>query len=386
MIVIDNKHNCCGCGACVQACPQSCISMQIDEEGFYYPKTDSQKCTGCGLCEKVCPVMQPLYKITPENSYVSYSSVEKTRKNGSSGGMFQTIAEYVINQGGIVFGARFDNEWNVIHDYTDHIEGLKVFCGSKYLQSRIGDCYRQAKSFLDNGKTVLFSGTPCQIHGLKRYLKKEYTNLLTIDFICHGVPSPKVWQSYINYNTCKKGLEKKHISDIYFRDKATGWKQYSLTIRQQLGAIASTPFRYDSYMQLFLKDYILRPSCYNCKFKNGANLSDITLGDFWGVSDIHPEWDDDKGLSILLANSSKGTETVSKLDSIVIHPLSLKDCVHKNPSYKCGAKEPINRNAFWNSFNRKGYYGAMSFLKRIQPSAFSRIKQRVKSYFHSLTH
>lgn len=386
MIVIDNKHNCCGCGACVQICPQSCISMQRDEEGFYYPKTDSLKCSDCGLCEKVCPMMQHLDKNTPEQTYITYSSVEETRKTGSSGGMFQTMAEYVINQGGIVFGARFDKSWNVVHDYTDTLEGLKVFCGSKYVQSHIGESYRQTKTFLENGKTVLFSGTPCQIHGLKCYLRKQYTNLLTIDFICHGVPSPKVWQAYVDYTARKNCLDITQIESICFRNKCSGWKNYSVTLRDKKGVTLQKTFKSDTYMQLFLKDYILRPSCYGCRFKDSTNNSDITLGDFWGVSDIHPEWDDDKGLSVLLVNTSKGAQIVSLLDSVIRHPLSLQECIHKNTSYSVGAQEPAKRPLFWNSFNSKGYDGAVSFLKSIRPSAFSRMKYRIKTLFKSLLH
>lgn len=386
MIVVNDKHNCCGCGACSQTCPLSCVTMKTDKEGFCYPETDTDICTSCGLCETVCPMTGTVDKKKPENTFISYSSDETLRKNGSSGGMFQTIAQKVISLGGIVFGARFDDNWNVVHDYADNKEGITAFCGSKYLQSRIGNSFKQAELFLDKGKTVLFSGTPCQIHGLKKYLKKDYPNLITVDFVCHGVPSPSVWQSYIDFTARRKSIDRKNISSINFRDKCSGWKRYSVTIKDDNNVSESTPFNQNSYMQLFLRDYILRPSCYNCSFKNGANISDVTLGDFWGVNDIHPEWDDDKGLSVCLANSTKGAEILSRLDSTVVNPLPLQDCLHKNPSYYHSAQEPLDRPSFWNSFEENGYNGALAFLKSIKPSAFSTVKFRIKSFFRSLTH
>lgn len=388
MVVITDKHDCCGCGACVQACPHSCISMHADKEGFLYPESDPGKCVNCNLCEKVCPVdyADAVEIHTPQRTFVSCSTNDDIRKNGSSGGMFQTIAEYVIGLGGVVFGARFDKQWNVIHDYTDNICGIQDFCGSKYIQSKIGECFKQARSFLDEGRTVLFSGTPCQIHGLKKYLRKEYDNLLTIDFVCHGVPSPAVWHSYLNYTANRNGISTEHISGISFRDKRTGWKKYSLTIRKQDGIVESLPFMKNSYMNLFLKDLILRPSCYTCKFKNGTNVSDITLGDFWGVSDICPEQDDDRGLSIVLINSFKGNEIISKLESIKIQSLDFQQCIHKNPSYIGAAKELPDRIPFWHIFEHKGYEGALSFLRSIQPSGFSQLKYKIKIFLRSLLH
>lgn len=386
MTVIDDKHNCCGCSSCVQACPQSCISLQADQEGFLYPATDTARCISCNICEKVCPMTGHVVNRLPEQSYVTYSTKDSVRNCGSSGGMFQTIAEYVVRTGGIVFGARFDEQWNVVHDCSDNIEGIKAFCGSKYMQSRIGQCFRQAKAFLEEGREVLFTGTPCQIHGLKKYLRKEYDNLLTIDFVCHGVPSPAVWQSYLEYTAANSNVAKEQVSSVSFRDKRTGWKQYSLTIGNNGRIISSKTFRKDSYMQLFLHDLTLRPSCYSCRFKNGTNVSDITLGDFWGVTDICPEIDDDCGLSITLANSSKGCRIISELDSAIVRPMTFQECIHKNPSFVRPAQESPDRDSFWNCFRQKGYAGAASFLKSIQPSRFSRLKYGIKIFVRKLLH
>lgn len=210
MINIIEKKDCCGCSACVQRCPQQCISLEEDEEGFLYPIINEAACIDCGLCEKVCPVLHSGDAHKPLKVFAAKNNNEKIRVESSSGGVFTVLAELVIDEGGVVFGAKFGEHWDVIHDYTETKEGLAAFRGSKYVQSRIGDCFNKAKSFLVQGRKVLFSGTPCQISGLKRFLGKEYDSLLTVDFICHGVPSPKVWRMYLN-ETIARECEKNTV-------------------------------------------------------------------------------------------------------------------------------------------------------------------------------
>ena len=198
MIEIKEKSSCCGCEACVQCCPKQCLTMHEDCEGFLYPQVDESSCIDCGLCEKVCPVIHQNASQEPLSSYIAINPNEEIRLKSSSGGIFTLLAEKIIAEGGVVFGARFDENWDVVHAWTDTIEGLAPLCGSKYVQSRIGNTYNEAKDFLKQGRKVLFSGTPCQIAGLKKFLRKEYANLLTVDFICHGVPSPGVWRRYLS--------------------------------------------------------------------------------------------------------------------------------------------------------------------------------------------
>lgn len=246
MINIIDKKNCCGCNACVQHCPKSCITMQEDEEGFLYPIVDQEVCIDCGLCEKVCPVLNQGEERKPLQVYAANNTNEEIRMQSSSGGVFTLLAETIIQEGGVVFGARFNDDWEVIHDYTETQEGLATFRGSKYVQSRIGDSYCQAEQFLKKGRKVLFSGTPCQIAGLNLFLRKEYNNLLTVDFICHGVPSPGVWKSYLEELIALQGNRKnsvlshskpiilnsiRDISRIEFRNKRLGWKKYSFALR-----------------------------------------------------------------------------------------------------------------------------------------------------------
>lgn len=244
MIEIKDKSQCCGCNACVQRCPKQCIAMCEDEEGFLYPEVDEAICIDCGLCENVCPVINQADARIPLQVYAAKNTDEKIRMHSSSGGVFSILAEQTIKQGGVVFGARFDENWEVKHDYTETIDGVSVFRGSKYVQSKTGDTFKQAEQFLKQNRKVLFSGTPCQIVALKRYLKKEYENLLLVDFICHGVPSPGVWRKYLKQVialTCDKNTVSSHlklllsernalVEGISFRDKRLGWQKYSFSL------------------------------------------------------------------------------------------------------------------------------------------------------------
>ena len=196
-IKLAEKHICTGCAACYSVCPVQCISMKEDAEGFLFPIIDEEKCTKCSLCEKTCLSIMQGKERKPLNVYAAKNPNEEIRKESSSGGIFTLLAEHVINKGGVVFGARFNEDWEVIHDYTETVKGLAAFRGSKYVQSRIGDMYKTAKDFLEKDRNVLFSGTPCQIAGLKAFLRKDYDNLLTVDLVCHGVPSPLVWKRYL---------------------------------------------------------------------------------------------------------------------------------------------------------------------------------------------
>ena len=210
MIQIVDKQNCCGCGACAQRCPQQCISMRIDQEGFLYPHVDESFCVNCGLCESVCPFLKPEAERTPLEVFAAINRDEGVRQHSSSGGVFSLLASSVISAGGVVFGVRFDEQWNVVFDYAEDKDKIGLFRGSKYVQANVGDAYKKCECFLKEGRKVLFSGTPCQIAGLKKYLQKEYTNLVACDLICHGVPSPKVWEKYL-FSVRKRKMKKNAI-------------------------------------------------------------------------------------------------------------------------------------------------------------------------------
>lgn len=235
-----------------------CITMQEDKEGFLYPVIDNNLCATCGLCEKVCPIINQAEEQIPLRTLVAKNKNEEIRKASSSGGIFTLYAEKTIKKGGIVYGAIFNEKWEVRHSSVETIEGLDRLRGSKYVQSKIGNCYQEAEKRLKEGREVLFTGTPCQIAGLKRYLRKEYKNLTTIDVVCHGVPSPRVWREYLKERCQELGISINEIKEISFRDKVVGWKRYSLSLKTDT-LYTYKPVDNDTFMRCFLNDLCLRP-------------------------------------------------------------------------------------------------------------------------------
>ena len=349
MIEIKDKHDCCGCEACMNACPKSCIDLLYDNEGFIYPYIREDSCINCDKCVKACPVInKPNKTVEPIETLSAINNNEAIRISSSSGGIFSLLAEWTIERGGVVFGAVFDEEWNVKHDYTNKKEDLFRFRGSKYVQSRIGTAYKDAEKFLKQGIYVFFTGTSCQVAGLKRFLNKEYENLLTADCLCHGVPSPKVWNSYIKEITG----DLNDIENISFRDKRTGWKKYSFTITLKNGNIITHPAYDDIYMKGFLLDLYLRPSCERCPAKSGRCRSDITLADCWGIDRFKSFMDDDKGTGLILVNSIKGQNIIHSLNcNTALIPIA------EARKYNGGFKEIIiphkKRSFFFKNLNTK---------------------------------
>ena len=316
MIRISDSSECCGCNACVQRCPQQCIAMHTDAHGFELPLVDESRCVDCHLCEKVCPVINQKNSGLPMSVFSAKHCSDAVRMSSSSGGIFSLLAEHVLERQGVVFGARFDSQWNVIHDFIESMDDLHLFRGSKYVQSQIGDCFIKAEQFLQQGRQVLFSGTPCQIAGLSNFLGKDYDNLLKVDIVCHGVPSPKVWSDYL------ASLKIKDIQYIDFRCKDTGWKSYSIKVAGRNKSYVER-FERDHYFDAFLRNFSLRPSCFSCPAKSSHNQSDMTLGDFWGISNYDTEIDDDKGVSVVLVNSVKGEQVIQELNNGVFKPCLL---------------------------------------------------------------
>ena len=310
MITIKDKTLCCGCSACAMKCPKHCITMQADSEGFLYPMVNKEDCIDCGLCEKVCHELHPYEQRKPLNVYAAINKDEDIRLKSSSGGIFYLLAEKTISECGVVFGARFDEDWQAVIDYAETMEGIKPFMGSKYVQARTATAFKDAEAFLKQGRKVLFSGSPCQIAGLHHYLRKEYDNLTTVDFVCHGVPSPKVWQRYLD-EVVTSG--KRAINDVKFRNKSNGWKKFNFVLsynQEEKTHSLSSWHQQNHYMRAFLSDMILRPSCHECRAKQGSSHSDITIADFWGIHIEMPEMDDDKGTGLVLVNTEKGRQAL----------------------------------------------------------------------------
>lgn len=329
MIDLKDKHDCCGCSACMAVCPTDCISMREDGEGFLYPVTDSGKCINCGLCAKVCPVIHPGPARKPLQCYASRITDPDRLEECASGGAFQAIATKILGKGGAVFGSRFDARHEAVHDMADNAKDMDAFTGSKYIQSRMEDNFRRVKEILKTGRPVLFTGTPCQVAGLNGFLRHGYENLLTVDLICHGVPSPGVWRKYIEEEgdlfRHGRGKENARMERIRFRDKRNaGWNGYNFTIEFSTGpeespqpVIFSEPGKANNlFIKGFLADFYSRPSCYRCPAREFRSGSDITIGDFWGIEKFMHDFDDNKGVSAVLVNTEKGLSFWKSADAV----------------------------------------------------------------------
>lgn len=387
MIKIRDKRDCCGCGACSQKCPQHCISIEADHEGFEYPKVDKEKCVDCGLCVQVCPVINQTVPKSPIEVYAAKSRQEAIRKKSSSGGLFTIFAQQIIRCGGVVFGARFDSDWLVVMDYAEKEEDLEKFRCSKYLQAKIGKSYHQALDFLKQGRTVFYSGTPCQIRGLKLFLGKDFHNLLTMDFACHGVPSPKVWKLYLS---CKekeaskqclmKGIpEVPIVVSVNFRDKMESdhWEDYHLTIAYKNidgdKEIQSAFWGEDPYMKLFLSNVIMRPSCYKCPVRPNRSGSDITVADYWSIDEILPNFNDHRGVSVLMLNTEKGKGLLNYKELIEMVKTPYEAAIKQNGGFALSISKHPRRNYFFRHLNEKDFKALAIYTLSYKPSSLKMI-------------
>lgn len=340
------KHDACtGCSACAQACPKQCIAMQPDEEGFLRPAIDQSVCVQCGKCRKVCPINQPSEDDgTLPMAFAAKHLDDNVRDASSSGGVFSALASFLLNLGGAVIAAGFDDNFRVIHKVCTCEDSLDELRRSKYVQSDINGMYREAKQRLEMGQKVLFCGTPCQIGGLIAFLGKPYSNLYTVDFICHGVPSPKLWAKYLAFRQSKSNANVKNVS---FRNKVSGWVNFSMRLWFEDGTEYCSTVREDYYLRSFIMDMDLRPSCNQCKFKQVHRLADITLADFWGAEKVNPSFADEKGISLVLVHSEKGQDLIRVIQEKV--QLSEVDCaaaLQSNPSFTKSVSMPPLRNRF----------------------------------------
>lgn len=352
MIEINNKKDCCGCYACVNICPKNAICMEEDEKGFQYPYINEKKCINCHLCEKVCPILNNTIKEKNTEVWAMYNNNLQERLNSSSGGIFALLASFILDKNGIVFGAMFDKEYNVYHSYIDDKKDIHKIQGSKYVQSIIGNSYKDVKRFLEEGRYVLFTGTSCQIEGLNHYLIKKYDKLYTQDIICHGVPSPKVWKKYLEY---QKNNNSKIIKKISFRDKDEGWSSFGTKIEFNNKTYRKN-HNEDLYMKAFLQNTCLRESCYDCKFKNKYRNSDITLADFWGVEKYMPEINDDNGVSLIIINTEKGKELFNYIKNLCTYKkANIEYIIKNNSAYISSVSKDKNYEEFYNNLDTKNF-------------------------------
>lgn len=349
MIQINDKKDCTGCHACASVCPVQCITLSADTEGFRYPEVEAKRCIACGRCERTCPVLHPYAEHCPMAVYASKNVDEEVRMQSSSGGLFTPLAEEILRRGGIVFGARFDDSWRVVHSYTETVEGLSSLRGTKYVQSYIGDTFKQARNFLKQGRWVLFTGTPCQVAGLKHYLHRDYERLLTVEVVCHGVPSPKVWSTYLN-GIITNG---ERITCVDMRCKSTGWSAYSMQIASTHGMLYNGKACRNIYSRGFLADFYLRPSCHACPAKQGRSGADVILGDYWGIRTLYPSMDDDRGVSLVAIHTEKGMNFFGALH-VISKETTYAQAVQLNPALVKSASQTPLREEFWRRFPREG--------------------------------
>ncbi len=357
-IKISRLENCCGCTACAQACPKHCITLQQSREGFVYPAVDETSCVDCGKCKLVCPVLHHDEGNKPITILAEKNKDERIRKTSSSGGVFYELAKAFIHDGGVVYGCALDDNMVARHIRVDAEQELVKLQSSKYVQSDMGQTMHDIKKLLDSGESVMFSGTPCQTAGLRNYLQKDYQNLFVIDVLCHGVPSPKLFADYLEILGEKFGG--KPVS-VNFRNKQRGWKRLYMEVCFDNGKRHYIYSGYDRYEGMFLNNISLRPSCYECKFTSAFRYGDITLGDFWGIGKIHPEWDDDRGISVVMLNTPKGITAYEQIadkfegreeafDTVKAGQRTLYAPTPKNPKH----------DAFYKSYVENGCRAAMN--------------------------
>lgn len=324
IIKLASPDSCTGCGACVQSCAKGAISMKEDREGFLHPRIDSKLCVECHKCEPVCPISNPI-SIPQDFETKAYAAINKdedVRMRSSSGGVFYALAKWTIEQGGVVFGAKF-NGIHLQHSCAETLEEIYPFMGSKYIQSDVADSYNKVKSYLLQDRLVLYSGTPCQIVGLKRFLHKDYEKLITVDLLCHGVPSPNIWERYIS--RLMRHLKAQEVKDIRFRTKRRDlntspnfyffffflgkdglWHEFGEDCHKNL------------YFAYFMR-HLFRSSCYHCRFRSlETSLADFTIGDCWNVDDDHPKMSDGQGISTFILHTNKASQILCELNETFV--------------------------------------------------------------------
>lgn len=349
-VKIEEKDLCCGCTACYSICPKNAIKMVRDNEGFLYPEVNKEKCINCGMCKKVCPILNKakLNEFKPK-AYLFQNSNEEIRKDSTSGGIFTAIGEFVIKNNGIVYGATFDDNFVVNHIGVESVDKLSKFRKSKYVQSNQNNCFKEIKQYLDNGKLVCYSGTPCQAGGLRAYLRKDYENLILVDIMCHSVPSPLVFEKYKRYILKKMNANK--ILNINFRDKSKyGYKYSMMTVETDNGTY-SQGIDTDSYLRAFFSDVSVRPSCYNCHFKTMKRVSDLTIWDCFNINEIDKSFDDDKGTTRVLVQSEKGEKLLENLDNVRLKELDINIATKKVKEMTNSVNYNSKRKEFFENIN-----------------------------------
>lgn len=382
------KKKCCGCGACSNVCKRKAITMVADKEGFLYPTIDKNLCNNCNLCQTVCPFLNlRTPQIEKSQVYCTKNKNFTQRKNSSSGGMFPLIASWAFANQYCVIGVGFDKNWHTEHQIISNRVELPKLCRSKYVQSNTKDIFSKIRTMLKEGKKVLFSGTPCQCSALRFFLKKNYENLICVDVICHGVPSPKIWDKYLNEKCMDFGEKRDDIIDVQFKIKESSkgyvWRKPGFSIKWKDGNEFSSFGNATSYENGFLGNLFVRPSCHECKVKNISSGSDMTIGDYWGCNDMKPFFDDANGVSLVFLNTDKGELLYSQIaDGIDSIELTTQEAVYHNARIMNSSMPHVNRKRFFRHLDEKldnlvPQMLQMTFLQK----EILRIKCIIKNHF-----
>lgn len=380
MLEVIEKNKCCGCSACFSACGHQAITMQLDSEGFEYPIINQEACVDCGLCQSVCPVLQYENRmdIRVKNSdvQIGFSARNKNfsqRLVSSSGSIFPPIAEWILDNNGLVVGAAYDNDFNVVHKFVESKDELCALQGSKYLQCKAdNETFKYIRKELKNGRKVLYSGMACQVEGLKSFLRKDYDNLYTIDLICMGIPSYVVWQKYL---AAFFGDEK--IKSINFKEKSIGWDTFTFRVDTDK-RIFKERGMHNLYLRSMFLSWNMRPSCFQCPFKKAKRISDFTLADAWGVYHSTPDINDNKGLSSVIVHSNKGLELWNilkdKIDSVHV---SIDDIAAGNSNLITNKPQTGDRRHFYETLNVNSKEAFLNLCSIRKAPLMPRIKNKL---------
>ena len=381
MIDKVSVQECAICGACINACPVDAISLDKVHLDFRYPQINEDICIHCNRCEKACPILGNKGK--PDEGYpvdfAAKSENDPMRMRSSSGGVFYELADQMLRDGGYVCGAVFDEEFHVKHILSNAKEDMLRMMGSKYAQSDVGYCYREVKDVLEKGCKVLFSGCPCQVAGLRTFLGKEYPNLVLVELICHGIPSDHMLQTYIGMQERKYGAR---LTRMEFRNKKKGW--HNSSVRMEFGhhRTYSKPEAADAYMNGFLGSVTLKPTCYQCHFRNFTAGSDIILGDFWGA-EVELPVDDNKGISAILVNSGKGMDVLDRCN-LTLTPANVETVIKYNRNLLCSAAPSPQRSSFYASADTNGLEEAIR--RYLEESTIQKLKRQSRYALRCIWH
>lgn len=380
--VREEPNRCDGCEACASRCASASIRMVEDVEGFRYPSVDAGTCTSCGACEEVCPALRPRDAGTRAPRVYAARSVDAaTRGASSSGGVFSELAEDTLRRGGLVFGAAFDGALELRHVGVESSADLAPLRGSKYVPSLLGESLREVRRHADAGRPVLFVGTPCQVGGLRAYIGRPRDSLVTVDLVCHGVPSLRLFRQFRGW------LERRHrgsLAEIQFRDKRNGWRRFEVVATFADGRQHRSHHRVDAFMRAFLGNLCLRPACHECRWARIPRVGDLTLGDYWGISGAGAEVDDDRGTSAVLVNGDKGLAALERVSSrLVLKETPLAPAVAGNPCLVRPAVASPRRASFMRDLSAAPFDALVSKYLR-PPSAAARFYGRVRSRLRAM--